>query len=258
MKDIIGKSILPPSLLLLAFIDALYIKIIKAKIPKTTQTNTKLTRKIKKSDKARRTPKTTLIHFVSGKNSYIKRVSKTYKPWNTPNALKEPKTLSVLPVNTPKERRLGKNIRRVWKTSITVENNIIPKRSIRVFLASRKTIEEITIKTKTHKINQKVPTSSIVPNKVTPRDLENKADNKETKTTPPPPTKTNDLEKTILPSENLATIQAIKDKTTPRTKNRLLPASTEKFVKGKKNTGKRTTKKNRMKKEILSKIFRFI
>jgi hypothetical protein len=70
-----------------------------------------------------------------------------------------------------------------------------------------------------------------------------------------PDTKSRDLGKIILPSENLAMAQKITDKASPKTKSNPLEVSIGIFVKGKQKSGNKTTTKNNDKNENLSNIF---
>jgi len=116
-------------------------------------------------------------------------------------------------------------------------------------------MEDMSITKKAVNINQKVPGSSIRPKNDTAGLTEKIADKRVTKTTAPPATKTFDLGNTTLPSENLATIQKMREITKPITKNKLLLVPTETFVKGRKKTGNSTTRENREIKESLLRIF---
>ena len=98
----------------------------------------------------------------------------------------------------------------------------------------------------------------MVPNKDTWEFLENKAEIKKTKVMPSPETKSQDLGKVILPSENLANAQKITENVTPNTKSKPFEISIGILVKGKQKTGNKTTTKNNTQKESLSKIFESI
>ena len=113
---------------------------------------------------------------------------------------------------------------------------------------------DISIKRKAQKINQKLPTSNIVPKKDACEAFENKAERKTATTTPPPEIRKADLGKTILPSKNRARHQKITHKDRPKTTNNPLEVSIGKLVKGKKKTGNNTMTKKSDKKENLSNI----
>ena len=117
-----------------------------------------------------------------------------------------------------------------------------------------KTIADISIKRKPVKINQKDPTSNIVPKKDTCEALEKKAERKNTRTIPTPASMHRDLGKIIFPSKNRANPQKIIVDKSPKTKSSPLEISTGIVVKGRKKMGNSTMTKKSEKKEILSKI----
>jgi len=119
-------------------------------------------------------------------------------------------------------------------------------------------MEDINIKTKPEKINQKLPASNIVPNKDASEFLEKRAESRKAKTTPSPDTKSQDFGKIILPSESLAKAQKIKESASPKTKSNPLEVSIGILVKGKKKTGNNIITKNSDKNESLSNIFEYI
>ena len=94
-----------------------------------------------------------------------------------------------------------------------------------------------------------------MPKKDTFKVAENKADKRKTKTIPSPETKSQDLGKTILPSENRATAQEIIEIAKPITKSNPLEVSMGIFVKGRKKTGNSAITANKDQNEILSKFF---
>lgn len=100
-----------------------------------------------------------------------------------------------------------------------------------------------------------MPTSSIIPKRDTCKDEENKAEMRNANRTPRPESKSQDLGKLILPSENRAAIQKIIEMTKPITKRRPLEVSIGIWVKGRKKTGNNTITAKSDQKEILSKIF---
>jgi hypothetical protein len=122
-------------------------------------------------------------------------------------------------------------------------------------LGVRKTTEDISIKTKPEKINQKLPMSNMVPNKDTWGFLEKRAERRKAKAIPNPDTNNQDLGKIILTSENLAIAQKTMQAASPKTKSSPLEVSTGILVKGKEKRGNNTTTKNNDKKESLSNIF---
>jgi hypothetical protein len=101
-------------------------------------------------------------------------------------------------------------------------------------------MEDINIKTKAEKINQKEPISNMVPNKETCGLLENKDESRNTKTIANPDKINLDLGKTTLPSINLAIVQKIIQATRPTTNNRPLEVSTGMLLKGRKKSGNKT------------------
>ena len=119
-------------------------------------------------------------------------------------------------------------------------------------------MEEKSIKRKPAEINQKVPISKIVPKKDIPDASEKRAERKNAKMIPAPPTKIIDLGKLILPSEKRAMAQKIIQTASPTTKSNPFKVSIGILVKGKKKNGNNTTTKNKERKEILSNIFDFI
>ncbi|OGI59536.1 hypothetical protein A2814_03335 [Candidatus Nomurabacteria bacterium RIFCSPHIGHO2_01_FULL_38_19] len=135
---------------------------------------------------------------------------------------------------------------------------MVPNKTILAFWGSRKVIADISIRRKPLKINQKEPTSSIIPNKDALDAPEKMAERKETRTMPAPASRHIDLGKLILPSDNRAIIQKIIDTISPIIKNRPFPVSIEILVKGKKKIGNNTTTKKSDEKEILSIIFEYM
>ena len=99
--------------------------------------------------------------------------------------------------------------------------------------------------------------SNIVPNRETWGFPEKKEDNKNIKVIPKPDTKSHDLGKIILPSENLAIAQKITQKASPKTKSNPLEVSIGILPKGKQKSGNKITTKNNEKKESLLNIFVF-
>jgi hypothetical protein len=116
-------------------------------------------------------------------------------------------------------------------------------------------MEDISIRMKPEKINQKLPISNIVPKKDTCIFAEKTDDRSKTKTTPSPERSSQDFGKTISPSENLAMAQKITEITSPTTKSNPLEVSTGILVKGKQKRGKSTITKNNDKNESLSDMF---
>lgn len=108
---------------------------------------------------------------------------------------------------------------------------------------------------KAENINQKVPTSNIMPKKDIFDALENIAEIKNASTIPRPATKSRDFGRTIFPSENLAAAQKIMEIVRPTTSKSPLEVSMGIFTKGKKKIGNNTTTKKSDQKEILSKMF---
>lgn len=173
-----------------------------------------------------------------------------------PKLFQEPIKLAVFTIpTTPKDRSKGAKKRTNWNNNASIEDVIIPKRSIRPFLGSLITKAETNISKKAANINQKVPMSNIVPKNETLFAFENKDAPKNATTMPRPANNTGDFGKIILPSENLAAAQKIIEITRPKTKRSPLEVSAGTEVKGKKKIGKRVTVRNNDQKEILSKIF---
>ena len=189
------------------------------------------------------------------KNSRTKRETIAEKPAKSPKAFKEPNRLPVLSPKIPKESVFGINNRRVWNKSKTAEDAIIPNKTILDFFSSLKIIADMSIKRKAPNINQKVPTSSIVPKKETFKAGESNAESKNTKTTPKPESKILDRGRVIFPSERRAAVQKTIDTASPATKRNPFEVSIGSFVKGKKKIGNRAMTANNAQKEILSKIF---
>jgi len=98
----------------------------------------------------------------------------------------------------------------------------------------------------------------MVPNKDTCEFVEKREESKNAKTMPNPETKSQDLEKTIFPSRNLAIAQKITQARSPTTKSNPLEVSTGMLVKGRKKRGNNTTVKNSDKKESLLNMFECI
>ena len=116
-------------------------------------------------------------------------------------------------------------------------------------------MEDISNKTKPEKINQKEPMSNIVPNQDTSEFPEKRVERKKTKTIPKAEVNSQDLGKTIFPSENLAKAQKIMLKASPITKSKPLEVSTGMLVKGKQNSGNNITTKKSDQNESFSNIF---
>jgi len=135
------------------------------------------------------------------------------------------------------------------------EDNINPSKTVLACFGVLKTTADINIKRKPAKINQKLPTSNIVPNKDACGLEENKAEIKKTKAIKNPAPINLDFGKTTLPSINLAIAQKTIQKVSPKTNRRPFEVSTGKLVNGKQNRGNKTTTKNNDKNESLSKIF---
>ena len=114
-------------------------------------------------------------------------------PAKSPKAFQEPKTLPVLPAKIPRERKLGINKCAVWKTKTMAEDNITPSRTTFALSLVLKTMEDINIRIKPEKINQKLPTSNIVPNKDTCEFAEKTEESRKERTTPNPETNNQDL-----------------------------------------------------------------
>jgi len=130
---------------------------------------------------------------------------------------------------------------------------MVPNKSTFALLGSRKIMEDISIKRKPAKINQKVPTSNIMPKRETCEVPEKRAESKNTKTTPSPPNKDADLGTTILPSKNLDIAQKITDRVNPTTKSSPLEISIGILEKGKKKIGNSIiTKKSDIKESLLN------
>ena len=119
-------------------------------------------------------------------------------------------------------------------------------------------MEDINIKRKPERINQKVPTSNIVPKKDTGEVFEKKADKKKAKTPPIPPNKETDLGRLIFPSKNRAKPQQMIQTASPTTKSNPFEVSIGILVKGRKKSGNNTMTKNSAQNENLSNIFVFI
>ena len=119
-------------------------------------------------------------------------------------------------------------------------------------------MEDINIKIKAANINQKLPTSNIVPKKETWENLDKKVEKKNTKTIKRPLKSVADLGKTIFPSKNLAIAQKTTAKLNPPTKNKPLEISIGIFVPGKKKSGNPIITKKVAKNENLLNIFRCI
>ncbi len=107
-------------------------------------------------------------------------------------------------------------------------------------------------------MNQKVPMSSMVPNKDTACDFEKRAESKTATTTPRPARSDEDLGKLIFPSKNRARLQKIKQKTTPTTSKSPFEVSIGMLVKGMKKIGNNVITKNSDKKDNLSNVFECI
>ena len=99
-------------------------------------------------------------------------------------------------------------------------NMVLPCRGV------RKTTEDINIRTKAAKMNQKEPMSNIVPNKDTWELPEKREERRKTRTMPSPEARRADLGKIIFPSENRAMAQKITESASPATKSSPLEVST--------------------------------
>src|SRR3989344_542944 len=227
----------------------------RLEIPRSIQTNGKFTEATKRIDNKINISKRIFLILEIGKNSITKRNIRQANPAKSPKAFQEPRTLPVLPAKIPRERKLGINRCAVWKTKTIAEDNITPSRTTFAFSLVLKTMEDISIRIKPEKINQKLPTSNIVPNRDTCGLGEKTDERRKAKTIPSPEAKSQDLGKIISPSENLAIAQKITQKTSPATNNKPFPVSTGILVKGKQKTGKSTTTKNNDKNESLSNMF---
>jgi hypothetical protein len=135
---------------------------------------------------------------------------------------------------------------------------MVPIKTVFTCSTVRKISDDISIKTKAEKINQKLPISNITPNKDTDTLPENKAESKNTNDIPNPDTNNQDLGRIILPSENLAMAQKITQAARPKTKSKPFEVSTGIFVKGKQKIGNNITTKDKDQKESLSNIFECI
>jgi|SRR3989344_4798826 len=142
-----------------------------------------------------------------------------------------------------------------WKIKTITEDNMIPSKTIFAPLGVRKITEDKNIKIKLAKINQKDPTSNIVPKKDTSEFPEKIVDNKKAKAIPNPDNKSQDFGKIIRPSKNRAIAQKITHAVSPTTKSSPLDVSIGILEKGKKKSGNNTTTKNKDKNESLSNIF---
>lgn|SRR3989339_201284 len=131
-------------------------------------------------------------------------------------------------------------------------NMVLPCRGV------RKTTEDINIRTKAAKMNQKEPMSNIVPNKDTWELPEKREERRKTRTMPSPEARRADLGKIIFPSENRAMAQKITESASPATKSSPLEVSTGILVKGKEKIGNKTTTRNSDKNASPSNIFVFI
>ena len=133
---------------------------------------------------------------------------------------------------------------------------MIPSKSVFACFLFRKTIDDISIKMNAQKINQNDPISNIVPNKDTSEfpELfpENRAERKNTRTTPSPDTNSQDFGKTIRPERNRAITQKIMERASPTTKSNPLEVSAGMMVKGRQKIGDNTSTKNKDKNESLS------
>ena len=196
--------------------------------------------------------------LVTEKNSITISDKTTENPANIPRAFQEPNKLPTLEVKMPNDKALGKNNRKIWKTKTMAAENTVPSKTILALLESLKTIEDINIKIKPEKMNQKVPMSNIVPKNEAWRAPEKMAERKTANTMPRPPSKQADRGKVILPSENRAMAQEIMEMVNPTTKSNPFEISTGTLVKGKKKTGNNTIIKNSDKNEMRSKIFELI
>lgn len=138
------------------------------------------------------------------------------------------------------------------------EEMIMPKRAILACKVVRNTIAERSMSAKPEKINQKLPTSSIVPKKDTSLLADISADRRKATTTPPPLISKLDRGMTILPSKNLAIPQKTKPRARPATKRRLLDISAPMKVNGRQKTGSNVRIKNNIANASRSKIFDLI
>ena len=86
---------------------------IKAKTPRSTQTNEKFTAADNMSENAIKTPNNHLNLSDIEKNSIIKRDIMVENPAKSPKAFQDPKIVSVFPPKTPKDRKSGTNKRKL-------------------------------------------------------------------------------------------------------------------------------------------------
>lgn len=176
-------------------------------------------------------------------------------PLKNPNEFHDPITLSVLLFKKPKENVCGDTNLKTWKSKTAEKAMITPMSTIFALCESDNTTEEININMKQEKINQKVPMSSIDPNKDTEGTFESMEDKNTISTTNIPANKTLDLGTVTFFSANRADIQKIVEIVSPKTNNRPLAGSIGIFTKGTKNIGKKETVQKRAQNEILSKVF---
>jgi len=190
-------------------------------------------------------------------------------PANNPKAFHEPKMFPVLSAKIPNENTLlsikaslevepkigSINKRKPWKIRTKADANIEPSKTVFACFGVRKITADMNNKTKLAKINQKLPTSNIEPNKADSRLTEKRADKKVIRTIRNPALIKRDLGKTILPSTNLAIAQKTIQAVSPTTKSKPFEVSTGKLEKGKQKIGNKIITKNNDKNESLSNIF---
>src|SRR5689334_20308593 len=99
----------------------------------------------------------------------------------------------------------------------------------------------MSIKTKPAKINQKEPTSRILPKRETSDLRDASAERRKTNAIENPENISHDLGKIIRPSKNLAIAQKITHKARPTTKSNPFETSIGIFVNGKQKRGNNTT-----------------
>ncbi len=139
-----------------------------------------------------------------------------------------------------------------------MKENTTPHKTFLALLGSFRTSAETSISINAAKVNQKVPTSNMIPNIETCGFEERSAETKKDKTIPKAETAIQDLGKVRFPFENLAATQNINETANPITTNNPFDVSTGILLKGRKNKGKRTIVTYRDQKEIFSKTFEII
>jgi hypothetical protein len=115
-------------------------------------------------------------------------------------------------------------------------------------------MDDMNINKNAQRIKDRDPISNIVPKKDTSEFTLTKVEREKAKTAPKPETKSADLGKTILPSNNLAKPQNTRDKTSPTTKSAPFETSIGIFENGKKKRGNNIITKKSERNESLSNI----